>query len=378
MSTEKDTIYDVLVIGGGISGLGVARAAARRGLRCALLEKGVCCRAASDNSLRIIHGGLRYLQQLNFPRTVESLREQDDLLRRHPEHVLPLMCIMPLERFGLKSRLPLMCALQAYRALALAAGVETHDRAQLISAAAAEERAQLLRGRRMPGALLWREGLLQSARSFADLIKRETQEAGAAVFEGVRVTGVARSGAAYEVSTDNGSGAFAARTVVNTAGAWLQRISGPQLFKPLRWCKAFNLVIARRAVEGSAVGAPGGGRLYFAVPREEGTAIGTFYFMYDGDPDAVEVSERELSQAVREVNEAHPALQLGQEEIQTVEAAVLPARGEGARGPQLYGSERVAVEGGYIQVLSTKFTTFQSQAEQVMRRVAQVLEEGRR
>jgi len=373
MADKGASSFDLIVIGGGISGLGVAREAGRRGLRCALFEKGRCCTAASSSSLRIIHGGLRYLQHLNFRRTLESLREQDDLLRRHPGLVAPLWCLMPLNRFGLKSAGPLWCALQAYRLAAFAAGAEKRERAELLPTSAAREKAILLREHPMHGALLWRDALLCSSSHFAEAVKKEMLDAGVALFEERPVTELRPRAGGYTVKA--GGESFDARTVVNASGAWLQRIDGPQLFPKLRWCKAFNLIIARRAVGDLAEGAAGAsGRVYFAVPRDEGTAVGTFYRMYEGDPDEAAVSAAELEGAVREVNAALPALMLRADEVAGVESAVLPARRDSADGPVLYGAERLRGRDGYVQVLSTKFTTFQSQARAVMRRVERALE----
>ena len=369
---DSDSRYDLLIIGGGISGLGIARAAAARGLRCAVLEKGSCCRAASDNSLRIIHGGLRYLQQLNLSRVRESLLEQERLLAAHPGLVTPLWCMMPLKRFGFKSKIPLFCALHAYQALAACVGAERVRRARLISNGCVREKGALLGDATPYGALLWRDAVMPSARAFGDAIRNAAVAEGVSIREHTRAESVRRSGREFEVQAviDGTRQSFGTAVVVNAAGAWIQRFEHDCGFGALRWCKAFNVVIARRAVGDYAEGGTGrAGRVFFAVPREEGTAIGTFYHMYSGDPDEVRADEWELDQAVRDVNEALPALALRREEIVSVEAAVLPARCNTAAGPKLYGSERIVSKDGYIEVLSTKYTTFQSQAREVMRHV---------
>jgi glycerol-3-phosphate dehydrogenase len=92
--------YELIIIGGGISGLGVAREAAQRGYHCLILEKEKCCRATSANSLRIIHGGFRYLQSLDFGRVFESISEQNYWLSAAPNYVKLLPCFLPLKRFG--------------------------------------------------------------------------------------------------------------------------------------------------------------------------------------------------------------------------------------------------------------------------------------
>ncbi|MBN8551177.1 MAG: FAD-dependent oxidoreductase, partial [Deltaproteobacteria bacterium] len=101
---------DIAVIGGGISGLGVALEAALNGFEVALFEKGPLASATSANSLRIMHGGIRYLQQMNLPRVMESVRAQAELLADFPDIVRPLPCVMPLTSGGLKSAVPMKVA----------------------------------------------------------------------------------------------------------------------------------------------------------------------------------------------------------------------------------------------------------------------------
>src|SRR4051812_36051048 len=93
-------VFDVLVIGGGIQGAAIAWEAARRGLDVALVDRGDFGGATSANSLKIVHGGLRYLQKGDFKRVRESIRERSGLLRLAPHLVRPLPCVLPLYKGG--------------------------------------------------------------------------------------------------------------------------------------------------------------------------------------------------------------------------------------------------------------------------------------
>ncbi len=101
--------FDLLVIGGGIYGAALAREAATRGLKTALVEQADFCSGSSANSLKIIHGGLRYLQQADLPRVFESIRERSILLQTAPHLVSPMPCLMPTRGLAMKSR-PVMAA----------------------------------------------------------------------------------------------------------------------------------------------------------------------------------------------------------------------------------------------------------------------------
>ena len=101
-SELQDRRFDVVVIGGGIQGACVARDAALRGLSVALIEQADFCSATSHNSLKTIHGGIRYLQHLNFKRAIESIREQQILLRTAPHLVQPLRFLMPTYGLGMR------------------------------------------------------------------------------------------------------------------------------------------------------------------------------------------------------------------------------------------------------------------------------------
>ena len=379
-SFVSDKQYDLIVIGGGISGLGVAWKAAARGLKVVLLEKGELCRATSDNSLRIIHGGLRYLQQMNIKRVLDSAKEQSDLLRIAPDLIKPLWCVMPLSKFGLKSKVPMWCGLQLYRVLRLLVGAGYGKCGKIVSAAWVDEKLPLIKGEAPHGAFVWRDAIMPSDRKFAKFVESEVRKCGAEIFEKTEVTAIKKIVGGYEVVTTSEGGALRGKCVVNATGAWLQRFPQDSLFKPLKWCKAFNIVIAKKVIEEYALGVSGElGRVFFLAPREDnefdkaGTAVGTFYYMCDGDPAEVAVSAEELEESLRRINKTFPNLKVTKEDIIEIELGILPAYGEDEKGPKLYGSEKLRIRDGYIEVLSTKYTTFRSQARHVMKGVTRFL-----
>ena len=373
-----ESVYDIAIIGGGISGLGVALEAAKNGFSCLVIEKGKCCKATSDNSLRIIHGGLRYLQHLDINRVLESAHAQAELLKMAPELVKPLPCVMPLSRFGLKSAIPMWCALKLYSALRFLVSKTPMNCGRIVSAAWVDEHFPIIKGRAPSGAFLWYDAIMPSDKAFSAFIQEEAKKEGAKIIEDTKVSEIKRVAENFELFDTSGASLCKARTVVNAAGAWFQNLTPPKkLFSKINWCKAINLVTNRTdIVQDYALGVSGSaGRVFFFTKRETGSAIGTFYHTYTGDPDQCKVEESEIETAISDLNAAIPNLNLKREEIIGSELGILPIYGENAAGPLLYRSEKLYVNDGYLEILSTKFTTFREQGRKVLRLLAPFLKD---
>lgn len=371
--------YDIAIIGGGISGLGVALEASKNGFSCIVLEKGKCCRATSNNSLRIIHGGLRYLQHLDFSRVLESAHAQAELLKMAPDLVLPLPCVMPLSRFGLKSAIPMWCALKLYSVLRFLVSKTPMSCGKIVSAAFVDEHFPIIKGQAPHGAFLWYDAVMSSDKVFTAFIQEKTKEEGAKILEDTTVSEIKRTSNGFELFDASATSICHARTVVNAAGAWFQNLTPPKkLFSKIGWCKAINLVTNRTdIVDEYALGVSGSaGRVFFFTKRENGTAIGTFYHTYTGEADLCKVEEGEIAEAITDLNAAIPNLNLKRDEVIDTELGILPTYGENAAGPLLYRSEKLRVDNGYLEILSTKFTTFREQGRKVLHLLAPYLIKG--
>ncbi len=360
--------FDVAVVGGGISGVGVALEAAKRGKNVVLVERGTLLSQTSSNSLRIIHGGLRYLQQFHFPRVVQSLRSQIELLNLYPEHIKRLPCLMPLQSRGIKQK-PFMAAAGAfYNLLYRAAGggirnadILSQDQVREYSPHAAHLFAQ--------GAFLWHDAHVVHLSKFFSTLREELLERGVTLLENHTVTEVSQVSGGFALS---GTSILTASNVVNVAGPWFH--SGIQAKhmsaqrRPYKWAKGYNLLMKKPFPSSYALGLQGkSGRLFFLSPRSDGFAVGTWYAPFEGPADEVFVSEEEQSTALGEICELFPDLALSLSDIIDVEVGVLPMKGYDRVGdPELYGAERYAVFPGYVEVLSTKFTPFLYQARKVL------------
>ena len=373
---ENLDAYDVLVIGGGISGLGVAQEAVRRGFKTLLLEKGACCAATSNSSMRIIHGGLRYLQSLDLRRMLESIRAKADLLLQYPAFVKSLPCVMPLARIGLKSRWPVLGAIRFYNQLYSCLSPNTFCAARLVDEGFVNREIPALRGLAPFGALMWHDAIVPRSVEFADLLKGQLRESGGEIREHWRVSEVFRGAAGFEVAAEAYGCVYRipARVVVNASGPWLRHINvNPALrvkSEPRGWTKAFNIILNRQVEPEYAIGVSGGkGRLFFTTPRGDLSVIGTFYYPYMDMPDNLSVSEREIEEALGAYRCAMPRVRISSADIKGIEAGVLPIKRGCPDMPVMYGVERIYDYVGYVEVLSTKYTTFQVQARRVLDKI---------
>jgi glycerol-3-phosphate dehydrogenase len=363
----------LVVIGGGITGLGIALAAARRGVRVSLLEAGTCAGLTSANSLRIIHGGFRYLQSFDLKRVVTSLRAQREVARQFPTQLRTLPCLMPLERTGLRSRFPAAAALYLYAAVSRALTGKRYGGAVLSTKAA--EDLSLLSGLFPHGALLWEDMLVDDPAALARAVRLAAEKSGAAVLEHHKVHAVTRDagGLTVHAHTPTGDQAWTAGAIINTCGAAAAAIARRGDFKrppfnDLRWCCAYNVVISRALCPRVAFALRSHEkRLFFAVPRGSGTAIGTGQVFpvsgSAGGPPKAEV----INAFLADFNASWNGAPVREDEITGVEWGLLPAV-EGS-GEFLIASPRTHIDGDYIEFLSTKYTTFLSQAEHLVTRL---------
>lgn len=359
--------FDLIVIGGGIAGLGIAEQAGARGLSALVLEARSCCSQTSDNTLRIIHGGFRYLQNFDFPRLVRSLRDQTELLRDVPAALTPLPCLMPLTKFGLKSRLPVACAALLYRTF-MQASRSPLIPPRTLSSHEAESLAPFLVGKVPYGALCWYDAVMSEPSLVRNYLVERCTQSGVTILTNRPVVSLARSGRDFEIRDQEGT-VWSAPRVVNSMGPWLDTLNLPSEFAGLRpgWCKGFNLIVSRQFDAQCGISLEGSdGRLFFCVPRGSGTAIGTWYEPHPPNSLPPQVSHEEIQRFLRAINDAIGTEEITPSDIVGFDVGVLPTMHRGTGSPVPLAHERISAHAGYIEVVSTKYTTFRSQARAVM------------
>jgi len=368
-------IFDLAIVGGGIAGLGIAQEAAEKGFSCLVLEKNSCLSQTSNNSLRIIHGGFRYLQSLNIRRTLSSLQEQTFLLEKYSAYIKPLPCAMPLSRYGLKSRYPALLASKFYQALShVAAGKRQLRKGAVISSEEVARSIPVLKNLAPNGALIWHDGLIQNTEGLSLQIRKDLESLNAHIHENTEVHMIQRQKGQFTITcqSDEASTDFYARIVVNAAGPWIlsvrDRLSEPPNFLRPAWCTAFNIVLKKQLEPAYAFGLMGEeNRLFFTVPRDSRSVIGTFYLPCPELSEPISISETHILDALKAFNKVLPSASLMLNDIDTIEAGRLPLKALKNGNFELYGSEKIQAQNRYIEVLSTKYTTFRSQARKVMK-----------
>ena len=394
------TQHDLLVIGGGILGACLAWDAVLRGLKVALVEREEFGGATSANSLRIVHGGLRYLARGDLPRMRESVRERSTLLRIAPGLVHPLPVAIPTGSPGYPRRLTMGLALGLNDLLSARRNRHLHPthhlpRARLLSRRELTDLCPGLGTLAYHGGALWYDARLSLPEQLTRAFVRSATEHGALAADYAyagRFT--SRGGRVLSVALkDCHSGAWqdvAAAEVVVAAGPWTDEVLAQAKgidSKPggeSRHALALNLVIGRRLAR-AAIGVRserpaardpigGGNRFLFLAPQDDTTLLGTWYGTAD-DSDREAELEQGSRMLLEDVNSACPGLGLTPADIvgrQWGRLPLEPGRDGRPRGladrPLLRGPDQVGLTNLH-GIETVKYTTARAVAERVIDRI---------
>lgn len=376
--------YDAVVVGGGIYGAMVALEAARRGLRPLLLERDDFGQHTSWNSLRILHGGLRYLQSMDLSRSRQSAQERQWFLRSFPDLCRPLPCLMPLYGEGMKRPEIFRIALRMNDLVSAGLG-SSLPRGRVLSAAQTVEMFPAVRRQGLRGAALWYDGTMPDSQRVIIETLRWATHLGARCINHVEVTGLLR-GARGTIegvrALDRRSGAeveVRAPYVLNCAGPWARRLlegirqDQADLFRP---ALAFNLVINRQAPSTAAVAvSPAGGTTYFLTPWKGHMLAGTGHHPWTGpypaEPGDIVPDAEQVDRFLADLNRAVPGLDLDRSDVRGCMAGLLPAaqpgQAEPSRRPIVLDHGQHGGPKGLVSVSGVKFTTARLVAEQAVR-----------
>ncbi|MBI3734864.1 MAG: glycerol-3-phosphate dehydrogenase, partial [Chloroflexi bacterium] len=374
-------MYDLIVIGGGINGAGIARDAAQRGLSVALLEKNDFASGTTQAPTRLIHGGLRYLEYFEIGLVFESLQEREALLRIAPHLVKPLPFLIPIYRHSRRGVLLVNLGMVAYDLLSYHKSVPRYrrlNRAQTLALEPGLEPDGLLGGVLYYDAQVeWPERLCLAnalaARSDGAFVRNYAEVVGllgdAKSVEGVQVR-ESLTGKTY---------ALRARLVVNVAGPWADQITsllGPQEPRRIFPTKGTHLVVPKFAAAPSHaiyIEAKSDGRPYFVVPWADRYLIGTTDDPFTGDLDDVRPLEDEAQYLLSEVNQVFPQARLTTEDVLHTYSGLraLPmqkGRTTSALSRRAFIHDHEKEEGvrGLISIIGGKLTAYRRLAEEVV------------
>jgi glycerol-3-phosphate dehydrogenase len=379
---------DLLIIGGGINGAGIAREAALRGLRVGLVDKGDFGSGTSSRSSKLIHGGLRYLELGDLRLVFEACQERDLLRRRLAPHLVrPMPFLFPVYAGDSRGLLAISAGLWLYDILATFRNIRWHRRLSRRATLALEPG---LRGQGLRGAGLYYDCWTDDARLTLETILSARIE-GAIVCNYVAVTALRKragriEGAAVRDVISGQTVDVTASVVVNATGPWVDAIrtlDDPAAAPLLRLTKGVHIVVPRDRVgignrHAVVLRAPADRRVMFAIPWGEQVLVGTTDTDHSGAPDSVQADRGDVEYLLDAVNHQFPAAALGAEDVVSAFAGlrplVAPADTQSASPSAVSREETIVTSpSGLVSLAGGKLTTYRRVAISVVNEVVAAL-----
>lgn len=374
-----ERLFDVAVIGGGINGGGIARDAALRGHSVLLAEAGDFASGASSRSSKLIHGGLRYLEQGDYALVREACRERFVLAQLLPHLVRPLRIVIPVYRDDPRPRWMVRTGVALYDLLAGWRNLEPGAGLSAQQVAAAEPN---LRSRELTGAVALTDCQMDDARIVIETML-DAQRLGAVCMNYTRATAV-RDGGERGLTlalTDTLSGATwsaTARTVVNATGAWSDRVEGGVFGRATRRVhpdRGAHIVLRRRlSPQAYLFSIPGTRRIMFVLPFGDATIAGTTETPVTAPEDFHVVSAADVDSLVGHLAAFFPGAGITRADVAYAFAGARPlASADDGDPSRMSRTHRIVAAGPVLTVVGGKYTTFRKIAEQTVDRLARHL-----
>lgn len=380
----RETTFDVLVVGGGITGAGIALDAASRGLSVGLIEKGDYASGTSSKSTKLIHGGLRYLKQLDVALVREVGQERANVHRLAPHLVQPEKMLIPIIKDGQMGKMTTNVALWVYD---FVAGVGGDDKRRMLNREETLAAEPMLRNDWVEGGAVYAEYRTDDARLTIENVKTACAlgavtanyvMADELLYEGEKTIGAK----ARDVLT-NETFDIKASVVVSAAGPWVDLIRKKDkslTAKRIFHAKGVHLVVPqeRFPVKQSIYFDLPDGRMCFAIPRDRSTYFGTTDTPFKNDPDHVGITTEDVEYLLVGVNNMFEGLNLKASEIESSWAGLRPlifeegkSASEMSRKDEIFESDS-----GLLSIAGGKLTGYRKMSERIMDKVVDRLGRG--
>lgn len=385
--------FDLLIVGGGVNGLATAHDAARRGLKVALVEKSDFGGETSAASLKIIHGGLRYLQHVDFKRMRESILERRAMMRMVPHLIDPFPFLVPTYGHGMKGKFAMGVAMLLNDCISHDRNRGTDDKKQFIPRGQIVGKDEALRyapcvpKAGLTGGAIFHDGRMYHAERVTLAFGLSATEQGACLANYVEATGLITDGGKVlgACVRDVRSGEcfdLRASVTVCAVGPWLPKLlsndatvesynAGLQIITRPVTTEGMGLAVSSTHVDPDAK-IQRGGRHYFTTPWRGKAIWGTTDEMYRGDPGAWRITDEMVACFVREINQALPAVKLKPDEVLHAFGGLRPVAPDHAHpGSQVSRKDEIVDHAqdlkleNLVSVVGVKYTVCRLMAEKI-------------
>jgi len=375
--------FDLVVIGGGITGGGIALDAASRGLKVALLEKNDFASGTSSKSTKLIHGGLRYLKQFDFWLVKEVGSERAIVHKLAPHLVLPEKMLLPLIENGSYGKWLTSIGLKVYDILAQVTG---DDKRQMLEKKEALKLEPLLPKKILKGAGYYAEYRTDDARLTIENIKTSllfgAEALNYATVTDFEYTNEKVSGVKVTDTISNKTFSINSKYVISAAGPWVDELrstNNSKKGKQLHLTKGVHLVFPKEKlpIKQSVYFDVPDGRMMFAIPRGKVTYVGTTDTNFNKDKDNVRTDLADAIYLISAVNNMFPKINLEMEDIISSWAGLRPLiHEEGKSASELSRKDEIFTsDTGLISIAGGKLTGYRKMAERVVNKIATRMEE---
>jgi glycerol-3-phosphate dehydrogenase len=373
--------YDLIIIGGGITGAGIALDAAARGMEVLLLEKYDFAGGTSSKSTKLIHGGLRYLKQLEFGLVRTVGIERAVIHRLAPHLVEPINMVLPIYKNGSLGKFSTALALRVYDTLAK---VEKDDRYYMIDAGMMQQFEPLISTEGLMGGAVYKEFRTDDARLTISALKSAAQ-LGATCFNYLKAntfiyTDNKISGVEAQDLISGNTFTFNSKTIINAAGPWVDEVRSLEQVpkgKKLHLTKGVHIVVSKNVLpvqHALYFDVPGDGRMIFVIPRGEVIYIGTTDTNYTETKDNIRITKEDALYLITAVNALFPKVALNETHILSGWAGLRPLIHEDGKSPsELSRKDEIFIsEKGLISIAGGKLTGYRKMAEKVVNLVVKL------
>ncbi|UXR77473.1 MULTISPECIES: glycerol-3-phosphate dehydrogenase/oxidase [unclassified Staphylococcus] len=372
----KQGVYDVVVVGGGITGAGIALDASARGMKVALVEMQDFAQGTSSRSTKLVHGGLRYLKQLQVGVVAETGKERAIVYENGPHVTTPEWMLLPMHKGGTFGKFSTSIGLGMYDRLA---GVKKSERKKMLSKQETMDKEPLVKQEGLKGGGYYVEYRTDDARLTIEVMKKAAEQ-GADIINYAKVTNFLYndkskvSGVAVTDLLENETFEIHAKKVVNATGPWVDEVRRADYSKnnkQLRLTKGVHVVIDQSKFplqQAVYFDTENDGRMIFAIPRDGKAYVGTTDTFYDNDKANPQVNQEDRDYLIDAINYMFPTVNVSDNDIESTWAGIRPLILEEGKDPSEISRKDEVWEGksGLLTIAGGKLTGYRHMAADIM------------